>query len=84
MIVSGSGPLAVIVSELIETVVFASVAGIGVAIFFSFAIAGATHGIDRAREGRTAAAIGAALLAAAALLVCLAAIAGGILVMIRQ
>jgi hypothetical protein len=74
--------LAIVVIELIDTVLYASAAGIGVAVVFSVAIYGATRCADFSREGRHFAAFGAGIVAAIALLTCLAAAVGGIFVMV--
>lgn len=74
--------IAVIVSELLETVLYSSVAAIGLTIVFSGAIFGVTRSADYARDGRTAASVGAGALAAMALAVCVASLVAGLLVMI--
>jgi hypothetical protein len=66
---------------LLDTVIAAAVAGVGVTIVFSFAILGAAVFGDARREGRGAAAVGAVTLMVLGLGGTLAAIAGGILAM---
>jgi len=66
---------------LLDTVIAAAVAGVGVTVVFSFAILGAAFFGDARREGRGAAAVGAVMLMVLGLGGTLAAIAGGILVM---
>jgi hypothetical protein len=67
--------------ELVQTVVFALVAGIGVTLIFSVAIWGAARFVDLSQENRRLAAGGAALTATIALLAVLAAIVVGFIVM---
>jgi hypothetical protein len=67
--------------ELLQTVVAASVAGIGVTFAFSVAIWGFGRSIELGSEERRLAAGTAAAIGALALLVVLAAIAAGIVVM---
>ncbi len=67
--------------ELLQTVVFALVAGIGVTAIFSVAIWGAARFVDLSQEERRLAAGAAALSAALALLVVFAAIVIGVVVM---
>jgi hypothetical protein len=67
--------------ELVQTVVFALVAGIGVTLIFSVAIWGAARFVDLSQENRRLAAGGAALTATFALLAVLAAIVVGVIVM---
>jgi hypothetical protein len=67
--------------ELVQTVVFALVAGIGVTLIFSVAIWGAARFVDLSQENRRLAAGGAALTATIALLAVLAAIVVGVIVM---
>jgi len=66
---------------LLETVIASLIAGVGVTIAFSLAILGAALFSDARRDGRDAAAVGAAGLAVVALAACGAAIAFGIVVM---
>jgi hypothetical protein len=66
---------------LLETVAASLVAGVGVAIAFSFAIYGATRFAEARRMGASLATVAAAALTVVALGACLAAITGGILVM---
>ncbi|HTT96032.1 MAG TPA: hypothetical protein VMF55_15280 [Solirubrobacterales bacterium] len=67
--------------ELVQTVVFATVAGIGVTAIFSVAIWGAARFTDLSQEERRPAAALAAGVAALALLAVLAAVVGGVIVM---
>jgi hypothetical protein len=70
--------------ELLQTVLYATVAGIGLTLVFSLAIWGATRFADLSRDERPLAAAAAAVLAAVALLACLAAVAVGIVVMTQK
>lgn len=76
-------PLAAIVEakDLIETVIFSTVAGIGVTAIFSVAIWGAARFTDLSQEERRLEAGAAAVAAAVALLAVLAAVVIGVLVM---
>jgi hypothetical protein len=67
--------------DLIETVVFALVAGIGETTIFSVAIWGAARFIDLSQEERPLAAWGAAATGIFALLFVLAAVVIGVIVM---
>ncbi|MBS1882304.1 MAG: hypothetical protein JSS97_05035 [Actinobacteria bacterium] len=67
--------------ELIQTVIFALVAGIGVTAIFSVGIWGVARFVDLSQEDRRAAALAAGLAAAVALLVVMAAIVVGVIVM---
>jgi hypothetical protein len=67
--------------ELVQTVVFAFVAGVGVTVIFSVAIWGVARFIDLNQEERPMAAGAAALVAALALLTVLAAVVIGVVVM---
>jgi hypothetical protein len=67
--------------ELVQTVVFALIAGIGVTAIFSVAIWGAARFVDLSQEERPLAAGAAAVTAAIALLAVAAAIVIGIIVM---
>ena len=67
--------------ELVQTVVFALVAGIGVTVIFSVAIWGAGRFVDLSQEDRRLAAGAAAATAAVALLAVAAAIVIGVIVM---
>jgi hypothetical protein len=67
--------------ELVQTVVFALVAGIGVTLIFSVAIWGAARFVDLSQEDRPLAAGAAAATGALALLAVLAAIVIGVIVM---
>lgn len=73
---------AIVVAELIDTVIYASVAGIGLTIVFSIAIYGATRCADLGHEDRPFAAAAAGFIALVAFLVTMAAAVGGIVVMI--
>lgn len=76
-------PLAEVVEtkELLQTVVFASVAGIGVTTIFSIAIWGAARFVDLSQEDRRLHAVAAAAVAGLALLAVAAAVVIGIIVM---
>ncbi len=67
--------------ELLQTVLFSTVAGVGITAVFSLAIYGATRYVELSRDDRPGLAALAALLAGAAILVCLGAVAGGLIVM---
>lgn len=67
--------------ELLQTVVFSTVAGLGVTLAFSVAIWGVGRFGELSRSDKPVAAGGAALIAALGLLVVGAAIAFGIVVM---
>ena len=67
--------------ELLETVVFSSVAGIGVTLVFSIAIWGVARFADLSRNERPLAAGAAALVATLALLATIAVVVFGIIVM---
>jgi hypothetical protein len=66
---------------LLETVIASFAAGVGVTIVFSLAILGAALFGDARREGRDAAAVGAAALMTLGLLGAVAATAFGLIVM---
>jgi hypothetical protein len=70
--------------ELLETALYASIAGIGLTLVFSLAIWGATRFADLSRDERPAAAAAAAALTTIALITCLAAIVVGIVVMAQK
>lgn len=74
--------MAIVVAELVDTVIYASVAGVGVSIVFSIAIYGATRCADLGRDERPVAAVAAGLVALVAFLVCMAAAVGSILLMV--
>lgn len=74
--------LALVVIELVDTVLYASAAGIGIAIVFSIAIYGATRCADFSREDRPFAALVSGIVAVIALVACLIAAVGGIVVMV--
>jgi hypothetical protein len=67
--------------ELLETVVFSAVAGIGVTLVFSIAIWGVARFADLSRNERPLAAGGAVLVAALALLATAGVVVFGIIVM---
>jgi hypothetical protein len=67
--------------DLIETVVYATVAGLGVTAIFSVAIWGAARYTDLSQEDRRPAAAAAAGVAGVALLAVLASIVFGVIVM---
>jgi hypothetical protein len=67
--------------ELLQTVVFAFVAGVGVTVIFSVGIWGVARFVDLSQEERPAAAGAAAAVAGLALLAVLAAMVIGIVVM---
>lgn len=67
--------------ELLQTVVFSLVAGIGVTLIFSVAIWGAARFADLSQEDRPVAAGAAAVVAALALLAVAAAVVVGVIVM---
>ncbi len=67
--------------ELLETVVFAFVAGVGVTVIFSVAIWGVARFVDLNQEERSVAAGAAAGVSVLALLAVLAAIVIGVIVM---
>jgi hypothetical protein len=67
--------------NLIETVIYATVAGIGVTAIFSVAIWGAARFTDLSQEERRPAAAAAAAVAGVSLLAVLAAIVFGVVVM---
>jgi hypothetical protein len=69
---------------LLNVVYSALAAGLGVALAFSLAVAGATRFADEMREGRTFRATLFGVMAAAGLAVCLAAIVLGIVVMTQK
>lgn len=73
---------AIVVAELVDTIVYASAAGVGIALVFSIAIFGATRCADLGRDDRPFAAFAAGLVALVAFLACIAAMVGGILVML--
>jgi hypothetical protein len=70
--------------ELVETVVFAFVAGVGATVTFSVAIWGVARFIDLSQEERPVAAGGAAAVAVMALLAVAAAVVIGVIVMTRN
>ena len=68
-------------NDLLETVLFSTVAGVGLTFAFSVAIWGATRFVDLSGDERPLAAALAAILAVVCLLICLAAVAFGLIVM---
>ena len=70
--------------ELLETVLYASVSGIGLTLVFSLGIYGSTRFADFSRDGRTLEAAAAAILAVVAVLASLAMIVIGIVVMTQK
>ena len=75
--------MAVIVEtkELLQTVAASVIAGVGLTVFFSIAVYGATRFADLSRDERPTAASAAAVLAVLALAACIAAVVLGVLVM---
>ncbi len=69
---------------LLETVVSAFIAGVGVTLIFSLAIVGASRFADMNRDGRPVAAIAFGAMGIVALLAALAAVTVGIIVMTRK
>ena len=69
---------------LLETVAASVVAGLGIVIVFSIAIYGAARFAEGRRVGAPVETAAAAVLTVVALLVCLGAIAAGIVVMITR
>lgn len=67
--------------ELLETVVYAAVAGIGITLIFSLGIYGSTRFADYSRDGRRLEAGLAGALAILAVLATVATLIGGIIVM---
>jgi hypothetical protein len=67
--------------ELVQTVVYAFVAGVGVTVIFSVAIWGVARFVDLNQEERPAAAAAAAGVAGLALLAVVAAVVIGVVVM---
>lgn len=80
---SAAAALATIVDPkaLWETVAAALVAGVGVVFVFSLALLGAARSLDLSRDGRSTAALVAAVLGAVALLACAGAVVLGVVVM---
>lgn len=72
----------IVVIELLDTILYATVAGIGLAVVFSLAIYGATRCADLERDDRPFAAAAAGLFALVAFLLCLGAAVAAIVVMI--
>ena len=70
--------------DLLEVVYSAAAAGLGVALAFSFAVAGATRFADEVRESRMGRAAMYAVVGALGLAICIAAIALGIVVMTQK
>jgi hypothetical protein len=67
--------------ELVQTVVYAFAAGVGVTVIFSVAIWGVGRFVDLNQEERSVAAVAAAGVAALALLAVVAAVVIGVIVM---
>jgi hypothetical protein len=67
--------------ELVQTVVYAFVAGVGVTVIFSVAIWGVGRSVDLNQEDRSVAAAAAAGVAALALVAVVAAVVIGVIVM---
>ena len=67
--------------DLLQTVLFSTVAGVGLTFVFSMAIWGATRFVDLSGDERPLAAALAAILAVVCLLICLAAVVFGLIVM---
>lgn len=67
--------------EMVQTVVFAFVAGVGVTLIYSVAIWGAARFVDLSQEDRPVAAVAAAVVSGLALLAVVAAVVIGVLVM---
>jgi hypothetical protein len=70
--------------ELLETVAASVIAGVGITVFFSIAVYGATRYADLNRDERPAAATAAAALAGIALAGCIAAAVLGVIVMTKK
>ena len=70
--------------ELLETVAYSLIAGVGVAIVFSLAIYGATRFADLSRDERPAAAAVAAAIAGLALAATIGAVVVGIIAMTQK
>jgi cation transporter-like permease len=70
--------------ELLETVAYSLIAGVGVAIVFSLAIYGATRFADLSRNERPAAAAVAAVIAGLALAATIGAVVVGIIAMTQK
>ena len=68
-------------SALLQTIAASIIAGVGVTIAFSIGILGAARSADLARDGRRAASLSFATLAAVAMAACAAAVVIGIIVM---
>jgi hypothetical protein len=70
--------------DLLETVVAATIAGVGITVVFSLGIWGVARFADLNREDRSVAAGAAAALAACAALITVAAVVFGIVIMSRK
>ena len=70
--------------ELLQTVAASVIAGLGVTVFFSIAVYGATRFADLSRNERPVAATAAAALAGLALAGCIAAVVFGVIVMTNK
>lgn len=67
--------------ELLQTVLYSSVAGVGITAVYSLAIYGATRFAELSRDDRPGLAALAAVLAGISILVCVAAVVFGLIVM---
>ncbi len=72
------------VTEMLDTVLYSSLAGIGITAVFSVAIYGAVRYADFTSENRQAAAFGAAVLAVIGIALSLAVVIAGLVVMLRK
>ena len=70
--------------ELLETIVYSSVAGVGITLIFSLGIYGSTRLADFSRDGRRFEASLAGALAVVAMLATIAALVVGIVVMTQK
>ena len=70
--------------ELLDTVIYSSVAGIGVTLIFSLGIYGSTRFADYSRDGRRLEAGLSGLLAVLAVLATIAILNGGVIVMTQK
>ncbi len=73
----------IILIELVDTILYATAAGIGISIVFSVAIYGAVKCADFENEDRHIASVAAGLVAAVAFLGCMAAAAASIALMVK-
>lgn len=72
------------VTELLDTVLYSSLAGIGITAVFSVAIYGTVRYADFTSEDRRLAAFGAAVLAVIGVTLSLAVVVAGMVVMLRK